>query len=191
MKIKLLTTTLFVFVLCFTINAQNPYYPLEKGKVWTYEYEEMFSNGSDQMSKIEVLKETKTINGKEYMIMQTSMGSGDNFNVIQTSYTRYGDNGAIYAINEGTNEEGLVFPGLPISEGKSWSVTQSGFEVTSKIVDMNGSVETSNNSFSDCIVIESQQQNTKARSYVKKGVGMVAIGVFMNGEEKIMQSLVE
>jgi len=191
MKVKLLTTALLTFILSYSINAQNPYYPLEKGKVWTYEYEEMFSNQSDQMSKIEVLNETKTINGKEYMIMQTSMGSGDNFNVIQTSYARYGDDGAIYSINENSNEEGLVFPGLPISEGKSWTVSQSGFEVTSKVVDMNASLETSKNSFTDCIVIESQQQNTKVRSYVKKGIGMVAIGVFMNGEEMIMQSLVD
>ena len=191
MKIRLFTTCLFAFILSFTAQAQNPYYPIEKGKVWHYEYEAMYSQTTGQMSKIEVLEETKTINGNEYFIMQTSMGTKGNFDVIQTTYTRYGDDGAIYSLNESSNQEDMVFPGLPISEGKSWTVSQSGFEVTSKVIDMNASLETSNNSFTDCIVIESQQQNTKVRAYVKKGVGMVALGVFMNGEEQIMQSLVE
>jgi len=189
MKIRIILFS--CFVLSMNLATQNAYYPLEKGKVWIYDYEPMFSNNSDQQSRIEVLEETKSIDGKEYMIIQTSMGTAKNFDVIQKSYVRYGDNGSVMAMDENSGKESMVFPGQPLTVGKTWTVIQAGNEATAKIIEDNVVLNTSGKTFKDCLVIESTQNNTKVRSYVKKNIGMVAIGIFMDGEEKIMQYLVD
>ncbi len=185
----------FALTLLFTINtlsAQNKYYPLEKGKTWNYKYDGSFSGQPDQTSEVKLLDEAKTINGNEYFAMQTSLNTNGINNVLQTIFVRNGSNGSVVGVmNAEQNTEHILFPSKPWAEQTSWTSNAMGMSVTSTIVDTDGSVVTPEKTFSNCLVVVVDLGETKSKTYLQAGIGLVAVSLIINGEEKLMQYLID
>jgi len=173
--------------------AQSEFFPLEKGQVHIYNYAEPFnSQASGQSSKTEILSTTKEINGKTYLVSQTSMGSNGDYTLISSSYLRNGKNGSVVGLESTSSKEELVMlPEGPLTKGQSWEMVTGGVSSTSTVIDLHGQVDTPAKRYSDCLVVEMKNAQGTIRSYSKKGIGMVALAIVINGEEKLMSYLVK
>ncbi|MEL7147037.1 MAG: hypothetical protein AAFO69_11760 [Bacteroidota bacterium] len=188
---KLSVIILLILVAGYSFG-QSSYYPMEKGKSYTYAYgKELYESMNVDVSKLKMtvsfLNETKAINGKEYIVSQTSSGG---MTPDFTSYARVKSDGTIVGFEEGETEEFTFLTKSP-KVGDSWSRTKDGAKSTSKVVDLSGAVKTPTKSYADCLVLESTENGATTRAYFKRGVGMVAVTVLMAGEEKLFIYLLE
>ncbi|MEL6562709.1 MAG: hypothetical protein AAFQ94_31360 [Bacteroidota bacterium] len=195
---KQLITLLLIMCLTgvFSLSyAQSEYLMMEKGKVFKYKYGNVYGPGlvdEGTILKVEVLNATKTIEGKEYLTVQSSTGSDGNFSVDLTSYTRVSGNGSVYTRLEDEINKETVMLRAPLKVGDSWEEKGFGGETASKkIIGFDGSITTPTATYSDCLVLETQQNGTQSKSYFKKNIGMVATTVTMGGEEKLFIYLLE
>lgn len=190
MKFSLILSAFFSFFLLQAANAQNSYYPLEKGKAWFYSYEDTYAQTPNQKSKVEVLDDTKIINGKEYFAVQTSLSTEGNYRVLQTIYLRNGSNGTILGVvKESDKQESVFLPAKPWNKGKEWSTNAMGIKSTSKIKETSTSIETPGKTFANCLLIEVDMGETIVRNYFKEDVGLVAVAMVTGGQEMLLQYL--
>lgn len=187
---KLIFLTIF---LLFNLkgNTQNQFYPLAKGKKWIYKYSESFSNTPGQKSIAEILRESQTINGKEYLVIQTSLGTDESSSVIQSAYVRNGDNGSILGIDDAKQTKEYTFlPEKPWNKGTSWQSDINGNSTTSTIVNINGNITTPEKTYTNCLVVEVNSGQTLIRSYYKENIGIVAVSLIISNDEKLLQYLI-
>ncbi len=190
--IAALILTLTFFLSSHFAKAQNDYYPLEKGKTWIYKYTEDFNSASGSLSKIQILKKTEQINGKTYFILQTSIGEEGQFDVLQTSYLRNGENGQVLGFaNIGSSKEDILIPEGPLEVGKIWKAEAEGQESTSTLIGTSEKLITPFKTFENCLVIETEMADAKIKSYFQKGKGLIASSLVLPDGEKLMQYLAE
>jgi hypothetical protein len=182
---------IFVLIsICNFSNAQSNYFPLEKGATFTYAYGSELYQGAydDKRFKVKILNTTKVIDGKEYFISETSSGSGDNYALIATSYMRAGKDGSILTLQD--EEEYITVPAVP-KIGKTWTTTNGEVTYTTRVADLNGTINTATKTYSNCLVLEQKDQNGMlTRTYSQEGVGMVATTLLKDGSEQIFFYLV-
>jgi hypothetical protein len=185
------TFSITLYLLTFAVMlGQNPYYPLEKGQVQIFKYGDDFLSSPDQKAKIEILNDMKKIEGKEYFMNQSSLSTGGDYNIMQTVYVRDGNNGSIFGIIDLNNPtESVMFPERPWKVGTSWTSESMGMSSIGTIISLNGSIVTPEKTFTGCLVIEYQLGETKTLSYFQKDVGMVAVSMSIEGEDKLVQYL--
>ncbi len=189
MKILILSI-LAGLTLTSSTAPNNSYYPLQKGQVRIYKYTETFRTEPDQTFKMEVLNDTKTINGKVYFVVESSLSSKGEYNLITTTHTRINDKGAIFAIGDQDQEE-MVFPTEPITVNQTWENTANDKITTTKVINLSGSIETPAKIFKNCLVLEITSDNGIVHSYSQKGVGLVAMSLIIEKEEKLFTYLVK
>ena len=176
----------------FSIGQSN-YFPLEKGTSFTYGYgTELYQGAFDgKRFKMDILSTTKTISGKEYLILQTSTGSDNNYSVVATSYVRIGKGGSLYTIEDLDEQEHVTIQGSP-KKGDTWPSKNGKLTSVIKVVDVSGSIKTDGKTFTNCLVLEQTvEDGQKMQSYYKEGLGMVAITIFMQGSEKLFVYLID
>ena len=182
---KLLHVVPALFLLSLMGNqafAQSEYFPLSTGQVSYLRYSDDFNNGDASLQmKMKVLEETKTIDGKEYFVLENSYGSGYDLSVISTSYMREAGDGKVVGMWE-ENPEEQVFLQKPYRVGNSWDIINMGVASTSTIVDVSGAIA----GFSGCLVLEVDSDGTVVRSYFKEDVGLVAMSMMIEGKETLM-----
>lgn len=173
-----------------TALGQNVYYPIEKGEVWIYNYSEDFISSSGSKSRIEILTRTENIHGKEYFLMQTSIGDGEEYEILQTSYLRNGSNGQVLGLtNPEMGEEQLLLAAAPLIEGKTWNAKSDGQISISTVVGTDENLITPTKSYKNCLVIETEMGDAKIRSYFQKDIGLIASSLMLPDGEKLMQYL--
>ncbi len=172
--------------------AQNAYYPLKKGKTWIYQYSDDFISASGSQSRIKILEEEEIIEGKRYYVLQTAIGDENQFDVLQTSYLRNGENGLVYGLaNAKMAKEHVLIAEGPLVKGKSWTAEADGQKSSSVISGTNEKLITPEKTFNHCLVIETEMGDAKIRSYFQKGVGLVASTLMLPEGEKLMQYLIK
>ncbi|MEQ8358839.1 MAG: hypothetical protein RH860_05075 [Cytophagales bacterium] len=179
------------FIFTAKVFAQNDYYPLKKGKTWIYQYSDDFISASGNQSRIKILEEQEIIEGKRYYVLQTSIGDENQFDVLQTSYLRNGENGLVYGLaNAKMAKEHILIAEHPLEIGKTWTAEADGQKSSSVISGTNEKLITPEKTFNHCLVIETEMGDARIRSYFQKGVGLVASTLILPEGEKLMQYLV-
>ena len=172
-------------------NAQDSYFPLEKGKVSIFKYNELFNRGDSTLSfKLTILEETKQIKGKEYFIVEASYESEISHSSLSISYMRRGENGSIFALETEESEE-TIFLDKPYTIGKSWQQVANGVTVNAKIVNDKGSIKVPGKTFTNCLVIETENSGVTIHSYFQENTGLVATVMIAEGQETVMTYLEE
>jgi hypothetical protein len=182
--------TIISLFVCSMAFGQNPYYPLKKGTIQIFKYSNTFSTTAEQKAKIEFLPETIEINRDSYFVYEMSLGSEGNYEPVQKTYIKNGDNGSIIGIiNTESTEEAVMFPEKPWKVGTTWTSEIMGMSTTGTIIEMAGSIKTPETTFTDCLVIEYDFGESKTISYFQKDVGLVAVSILSEGKEKLVQYL--
>lgn len=194
-KAKATLKILLIFCINITLGnvifCQNEYYPLEKGKTYTYSYTSTFSDDDGQRAKVEILDDLVEINGKRYYVYKSLYGKGEDYHPLQTIYLRNGENGSIVAKSQLEDvEEAILFPEKPWNSDKSWTTTTMGSTTVSTIISLDAKVETPIKTYKDCMLVEFDLGESKTRSYYQKGKGMVAVTMLFEGQEKLLQYIV-
>ena len=175
---------MFILSLGLASNAQSAFFPLKKGEVQIYKYTDAFNMGNNDLRfKTETLNTTESINGKEYLVVQSSYGSKEPYNLVSTQYMRILDNGSIMGVEK--NESEQYFLEYPLIVGKSWTQIANGVTVTMKIVDLNGSIQASGKTYSNCLVLEMNSTDNRTKSYFQEDRGLVAMAMIVDQEEKL------
>lgn len=189
---KHLFIILFTCLLVPFTNAQSNYFPIEPGMELVYAYSDMFNQGDAALrSKTTMLKEKKTLNGKAYIVNQTSYGSNGNFQVIASSYARKADDGTVYVLPDSKEKEFVMMSANP-KTGDVWTrKSDDGKNLEMKVISTSKSVKTPVKTYSDCLVLETTEAGTTLRSYFKNDVGMVAIFMVVEGKEQLFTYLVK
>lgn len=169
--------------------AQHPYYPYEAGGTIELAYSEEFAMMGDSYSKIEFTTETQSIDGKTYQVVKTYTGDGTEFELFITSYYRTDRAGNIIGRMPEEQEEIIIPRVEDLNTGFSWTSSEgNNFEV----VDTDASIETPNGTYSSCVLLQQLEgEGLYVRSYLKRGVGIVAISFVMGGAETLQSYLVE
>ena len=187
---KTLTSTFLLLAIWSYSYGQSPYFPVEKGTTQTYAYgSEMYAGTpyEDYTVKVRVLNDTQMIDGKEYLVSESAMGGKSGDPLVTTTYMRVGDDGTIYGKTDKEAAEEVFMKENP-AVGDSF-VSQSGG--LTKVTDMSGSIETPTDAYSDCLVVESEENGMMLKSYFQKNVGLIATTMVDEGNEKIFFYLIE
>lgn len=191
---KYIQTLVLAFLFLGLFNpsiAQINYFPLEKGKTSTFKYSELFSRGDTSLRfKLTTLANTEQIKGKEYFIVEASYGSTGSFATISTSYIRQGENESIIGLETKEAEE-FIFLEKPYEVGKSWQQIANGVSTNAKIVNNKGSLKVPDKTFTNCLVIETENSGIIMHSYFQKNLGLVATVMIAEGQETVMTYLEE
>lgn len=166
-----------VFTLLSTLAIGQSYFPLSAGNTWTMQLDGVFNASGEAYTKIEVLPETTSKNGKTYYKVRSTMYSnpGDEDGFSTTTLARAAQDGNIYGfVPSLSDQEELMMPAT-LSQGTSWSTDQG----TNTVISMSGSVETPAKTYTNCVVVEIEGEEANMKVYLKKGIGYVATE--MNG----------
>jgi len=180
---KLLMITVLI-VLCGYSKGQHSYFPVEKGMSMTYAFGSEIYKGTPYetyQSTVKILEETETIEGKEYFVSESSTGNKESDPTVITSYCRFGSDGSLFSKANKTANEILVLKKTPKVGDKNTS-QQGG---TSEVVDLNATIKTPTDTYSECLMIEVKENETLSRMYYQKNTGMVATTMVIEGNEKI------
>ena len=181
-----------MIVFCVVLNAsfaQSDYFPVDKGTEWTYAFGAEIYAGTpyeDYISEVKILDVSETIDGKEYFVSETSMGSADGDKTVIQSYFRFGDDGSLRTKVDKNSKE-LVSLNKTPKIGDTHASQQGG---TSKVVDLNASIKTPLKTYNNCLVVEINENQTITRAYYQKDLGMVATTMLIEGSEKIFMYMV-
>ncbi len=140
---KKLLMILVLISFCNFSNAQSNYFPLEQGDTFTYAYgSELYQGAYDNVRiKINTLSTTKIINGKEYIILEASSGSGKSYTRVSTSYVRVGKDGSILTLQDGDDQEYMTLKASP-KVGDTWPSKNGKSESTARVSSLNGTIKT-------------------------------------------------
>ena len=172
---------LLFIILTNTISSvvmSQSYLPLESGNEWHMEFAGIFNKSGAAYSIIKVLEEKVEVNGLEYFQVQSTSFSNseiaDGFSI--TTYARLDTEGNIYGYEPKTsNKETLMYPGVA-KIGTTWNSAQGNM----KVVALDDTLKTPKKAYTNCLVVEVENQGMIMRSYAKKGIGLV--GMEMNGQ---------
>ncbi|MEL6536992.1 MAG: hypothetical protein AAFQ98_16340 [Bacteroidota bacterium] len=186
MRYLLLSTLVLLLSISGNAFAQSPYFPLEKGRVQVFRYSETFSQGNpDLRVTMKTLEETERIDGEDYFIVETSaMG------VTTSGFLREGKNGGVIS-RENAESSDHLFLDAPYEVGKSWQQALQAQVATATIIDTRATLKVSDQTYTDCLVVETVGTEYTLRTYFQKDIGMVANGMVVEGQEMIMMYLIE
>ncbi|MGB3777710.1 MAG: hypothetical protein WA960_05085 [Tunicatimonas sp.] len=189
---KLLAITILTAAWNFS-SGQSRYFQLEKGSTLTYAYGSELYGGTydDTRIKVTILSATKMINGKEYLVSETSTGKDDSYSLSATSYLRISSDGFILAKLDEDGAEYTVMQSSP-EVGDAWTSRNGAYESTTRVTDLDGTIQTANGTYQNCLVLEQTSEgNPTMHSYFKKDIGLVATTITANGSEKVFFHLVD
>lgn len=186
---KLYFLLIFITLSTFTVG-QSDYFPIEQGSVYTYAYSKALYEGqnfdvSNLSMTVEVLDETKVIDGKEYYVSQTSTS----FTSPQKAYMRVAGDGSIYVIQEEGGEEAVMMSNSP-AVGDTWDTYKGSGKVEGKVIALDGTVKTPITTYTGCLVLEYTENGATSRGYFYPGKGMVAVTVLIEGKEMLFVYLI-
>lgn len=170
-------------------SSQSSYFPLKKGMKLTYAYGKEIYGGTpyeNNTVEIEILNDTKIIDGKEYFISKNTSGSMEGDKTVIKSYFRFGNDGSLISKSDENTEELVVMQKTP-TVGYT-SPSQGGG--TSKVIDLNATIKTPIKTYTNCLIIEFNENQTITRAYYQKDIGMVATTIVSDGSEKIFIYLI-
>jgi hypothetical protein len=121
------------------------------------------------------------------------MGADQQFNHVVSNHVRVGSGGEILTLNTSAEEpiEEIVFPTMPFKVGETWNSSSNGIMGKSTITNLNATLKTPLQTFSNCLVVKTKSASGESRSYFQKGVGMVALALIVDEEEKLMVYLAD
>lgn len=186
---KTLLFCLLLLGLCNNLHAQSDYFPVEIGASWKYAFGAELYAGTPYehySTYVEILDASETIDGKDYFVSKTSMGSGDSDMTVIQTYFRYGKDGALIA-KAGKDKPEIISMNQTPKVGDTHASQQGG---TSKVIDLNASIKTPTKTYTNCLLLEIRENNTVSRAYYEKNKGMVATTIMAEGSEKIFMYLV-
>lgn len=172
---------LFLLTILTALNTSGiaqSYYPLKAGNEWQLKFAGAFNPSGEAFMISKVLNEKVEIQGKSYFQIESTSYSkaDDKGGFSNTSYARVDDDGNVYGFNsKEEKEETLMFPGN-LSIGQTWKTAQG--EMT--VIDLDGTLETPEKSYTGCVIGEIENNGVKILSYVKEGIGV--IGAKTNGQ---------
>jgi hypothetical protein len=170
-------------------KGQSNYFPINEGKNLTYAFGKEIYGGTPYEGyrfQVSILDAKEEIDGKEYFISETSTGSESGEKTIIRSYLRFGDDGSVISKVSKDSSEQLVLQKNP-KIGDSYASQQAG---TAKVLDLNATIKTPIMTYTNCLMIETEENQTISRVYYQENIGMVAATTFTDGSEKIFIYLI-
>ncbi|NRB61721.1 MAG: hypothetical protein HRU40_01600 [Saprospiraceae bacterium] len=170
-------------------NGQSDYFPVEKGKTWTYAFGAEIYKGTpyeNYQSEVKILEDTETINGTTYFIAQNATGDPKGNKTTLISYFRFSDDGSLISKNSKNSEELIIMKKTP-QVGDTYRSQNGG---TSKVIDTNATLKTPESTYDNCLMLEIKEEQSTLRSYYQKNIGMIATTIIQNNTEKIFIYLI-
>ncbi|MGJ8657163.1 MAG: hypothetical protein ACSHX6_11990 [Akkermansiaceae bacterium] len=188
---KLACISLFTLLWSIAITlADHPYFPVSEKKQTVFTYIDGVAGGGIAESISQYTGETKEQEGMKYYLTKNWMLDKAGEKKYPTEgLARVDEEGNLYVINTGFKTEVLAMPSVSkLKEGYTWTSKIRGFEVTSKVVTLDGGVAIKGFNMDGLLVLEQTMGNgMKTKSYYKKGVGPVALAtITKENEEKFM-----
>jgi len=99
----------------FVDVIDNPYFPLPAGAKWEYEIRE--GNGSKQKDTLEVLKETRNVNGVQATVVRDTVSTGDQ--IVEDTFDWFAQDkyGNVWYVGESVDN---YIGGILVSHKGSW-----------------------------------------------------------------------
>jgi len=165
-------------------NAQSSYFPLTKGTTLSYAFGSEIYGGTpyeNYKCEVTILENTETIDGKEYFVSESITGTNKDNQTIITSYFRYRTDGTL--ISKATkNSEEIVVMNTVQKVGDTYSSQNNGI---TKVIDLSATIKTPVSTYSDCLVLETNENQTITRIYYKRNIGMIATTLIKDDKEMI------
>ncbi|WP_338766139.1 hypothetical protein WAF17_03180 [Bernardetia sp. ABR2-2B] len=155
-------------------SSESEYFPIKEGNSWTHATTKSeYAEAKEYTTK--VLDEGYTKNGKDYLTIKQTYKDGTE---LSTTYARTDDEGNIYSISPYIEKGEKEFLALPadIDMGKTWTVFEG---MNYKVTSMDATVETPTKKYTDCLLIETVDEDGKTtmKNYYLKGIGSVAVSM--------------
>lgn len=192
--LKLMKTIYLALInLLFSITpslADHPYFPFKEKREIVFTYLDGAAGGAISKFVSKQTGETKEIDGKSYSITKNWLLNKEGKKVYPNdSFARVDKEGNVYSINPGLKTEALALPAVSkLKKGYIWTTELGVTQVTNKVISVDGKITLKDFKMEELLVIEQTiGEDTKMKSYFKKGLGPVAVAtISKENEEKFM-----
>lgn len=170
-----------------TALADHPYLPFSKKKEVLFTYLDEAAGGAISKAVFQQTGETKELDGKTYFVSKNWLVNKEGKKVYPSEgLARVDKEGNLYNIIPGLKVESLALPTVSkLKEGYTWTTKMAGTQVANKVISLNGEITIKNFKMGELLVIEQTiGEDTKMRSYFKKGLGPVAVARITKEKEE-------